>query len=334
MKKILGLSLLLCLATSCVAQTTTPAEPEGTTKVARWQDDKKGTFLLMYDDGWPSGFQVAVPEMKKRGLIGTFYICPAKGEYVKFEKIWLKDVLEAGMVLGNHTMTHNGFQGAEDTEMEVTKANEYLLKNVPGKNPRLISWAMPGVSDHNYGDVPLEDYLKKNNLIARGTFRDHGANYHVKTVEQMMKLADKAIETGGVEYLVFHGLERTVPNWSYQDMWAVKQDIFFPFLDGLKERQDRGDLWITDHISSYKYETERNAATVNVLEKSAKKIRVELKCTTDPQFFDQPLTLITSVPAKWSQVKVTQAGTETTVAAKGGKVMYNALPGEVTLQPA
>lgn len=334
MKKLFALSLLLGLAGSCAAENKVPAAAPGTTRIARWQDDKKATFLLMFDDGWPSGWQVAVPEMQKRGLIGTFYVCPAKGEYTKFENKWLTDVVGAGMVLGNHTMTHNGFQGAEDTEYEVGKATEYLLEKVPGKKPRLISFALPGVKDYDYGGVPLKTYLDKYNLISRGDFRDHGANYHLKTVEQMTALADKAIASGGEEYLVFHGLERITPNWGYQDMWAVKQDVLLPFLDNLKERQDRGDLWVTDHISAYKYETERNSATVKEVERTAKKVRIELNSTADPNLYDEPLTLISAVPSNWSKVKVTQGTTETVAEVKDGGVMYRAVPGsgEVTLQ--
>ncbi|WP_157447435.1 hypothetical protein [Chthoniobacter flavus] len=60
----------------------------------------------------------------------------------------------------------------------------------------------------------------------RGDFKGHGAVYHLKTTAEMIALADKAIATGGLEYLVIHGVERITPNWGYQDMWALKQDIF------------------------------------------------------------------------------------------------------------
>ena len=53
-----------------------------------------------------------------------------------------------------------------------------------------------------------------------------------------------------MEYLIIHGVERKQPDWGFQDFWALKQDILLPVLDGLKERRDRGDLWITDHIGT------------------------------------------------------------------------------------
>jgi peptidoglycan/xylan/chitin deacetylase (PgdA/CDA1 family) len=335
MKKLLVLSLTLLAgchgdaaetkATPDVTPAVAPARV-GDTRVAQWQGDKKAVFLLMFDDGWPSGFQVAMPELKKRGMIGTFYIVPKKGEYTKFEKTWLTDVVGAGMVLANHTSTHNGFQGKEDTEMEVTGATEYLLKNVPGKNPRLISFGLPGVKDYDYGGVDFKALLVKNNLIDRPPFAGHGANYHIKTIEEYFALADKAIASGGMEYVVYHGLERVTPNWGFQDMWAVPQTVFLPFLDGLQERRDRGDLWITDHISWHQYKTERESAKVTVLESTAKQIRLELKSDADPQLYDLPLTLVTQVPATWRDCVVTQGQKSTTITTAGGRLVFDAVP--------
>lgn len=299
----------------------------GDTRVAQWQGDKKAAFLLMFDDGWPSHWQVALPELKKRGMIGTFYVVPNKGEYKKFEKTWLTEMLAAGMVLGNHTLTHDGFQGAEDSEKEITQCTEYLLKNVPGKNPRLVSFALPGVKDYDYGGMDLKTLLAKNNLVDRPTFDRHGATYHLKTTDEFLAMADKAIQSGGMEYLVFHGLERIVPDWKYQDFWAVKQDVFLPFLDGLQARRERGDLWITDHVSQHQYATERGSAKVTMLENSAKLIRLQLKCEADPQFYDFPLTLITQVPPAWGKCEVMQGKSKVVMEAKDGAVQYEAVPG-------
>jgi peptidoglycan/xylan/chitin deacetylase (PgdA/CDA1 family) len=297
----------------------------GATRVARWKDDKKAAFLLMFDDGWPSHFQVALPELKKRGMIGTFYIVPKKGEYTKFEKTWLTDMLAAGMVFGNHTTTHNGFQGKEDTEMEINDCTQYILKNVPGKNPRLISFGLPGVKDYDYGGLDFRALLAQNNLIDRPDFRGHGATYHLKTLEEYLALADKAIASGGMQYVVYHGLERIVPDWKYQDMWAVPQAIFLPFLDGLAQRRDRGDLWITDHISQHKYETERAGAQVKLLEASDKNIRLELKSAADAALYDLPLTLVTQVPDDWAKCQITQGTNKTEATAANGALKFDAL---------
>jgi peptidoglycan/xylan/chitin deacetylase (PgdA/CDA1 family) len=80
----------------------------GDSHSARWKDDQTAAFLLMFDDSWPSHWQVAVPELAKRNMIATFYICPGKGEYQKFAEEWEERLWKQGMVYGVHTMSHKG----------------------------------------------------------------------------------------------------------------------------------------------------------------------------------------------------------------------------------
>ena len=147
----------------------------------------------------------------------------------------------------------------------------------------------------------------------------------------MLALADKTVTNGSMEYLVIHGVERIKPNWSYQDFWALKQAVFLPLLYGLKERRDCGALWVADHIAVHQYEREHAAATVQVQAATAQQISVTLRGQTDPQFYDQPLTLVTSVPAAWQKCRVTQGTNQFHCAAAGGSVKYPALPNGQTL---
>src|SRR3954470_19259896 len=99
-RRAFGPALALLITTASCAFADPAAGAAGETRVARWQDDKAACFLLMFDDSWPSAWQVAVPELVKRGMIGTFYICPGKGEYKKFAKKWEEEVWKQGMVYG------------------------------------------------------------------------------------------------------------------------------------------------------------------------------------------------------------------------------------------
>lgn len=131
-----------------------------------------------------------------------------------------------------------------------------------------------------------------------------------------------------MEYLVIHGVERIVPDWKYQDFWALKQDVLLPLLDGLAERRDKGDLWIADHISQHKYETERRGAAVKTLEANAQRILLELKSQADAKLYDYPLTLITQVPKNWKTCRITQGAKITQIAALNGTLMLEALPSD------
>jgi peptidoglycan/xylan/chitin deacetylase (PgdA/CDA1 family) len=290
----------------------------------------------MFDDSWPSHWQVAAPELAKRGMTATFYVCPGKGEHQKFAKEWEETLPKLGMAYGDHTMTHAGVKDLENAEHEIGDCARWIRQTLPGKQDRLVSYGQPGVAADAWkiSEPQLDELLKKHHLISRPTFVDHGAVYHLKTAPEMLALADRAIADHGMEYVVIHGLERITPDWGYQDMWPLKQEIFFTLLDGLKDRRDKGELWITDHISMHQYATERDQAEVQVVAATASSIRLDLKCKADPALYDLPLTLVTQVPADWEQVIVTQGTRKSSVKVEQASVRFDASPGPITLEKA
>lgn len=322
-----------CAAALSLALAAGAADPSpaGATRIAKWKGDQAAAFLLMFDDSWPSHFQVAAPALAERGLTGTFYINPGKGEYRAFSNQWAQSVWRMGMAYGNHTYAHASVTNAAQAEHVIAACNDEILRLVPGRTPRLLSYGQPGVKEWRVTPDEMKPILAKHHLIDRPPFKDHGAVYHWKTAAEMLALADRAIASQGLEYLVIHGVERIKPNWSYQDFWALKQDVFFPLLDGLKERRDQGKLWITDHISAHKYETERISAKVQVEQATPSQIRLTLTCSADPKLYDEPLTLITRVPDGWKTCILTHAGTNATLQIAQGEVRYDALPSGQTI---
>ena len=318
--------LALLAGLFCALQSLAAA-PLGETRVANWKDDRTGVFLLMFDDSWPSHWQVAMPELQNRGLIATFYICPGKGEYKACQAKWEKDFAASGQVYANHTMTHKGVADLENARQEILEATKIIRTIQPGAANRLVSYGQPGVGPGKWNITAdeLDQLLKEDNLISRPPFKGHGAMYHQKTLPEMTALVDNAITTKGMDYLVFHGVERL--NASYQDMWAAKQDeIFFPLLDYLKQKSDAGELWVTDHISQHQYETERASAQVLPVSATPAAIRLKLTSAADPKLYDLPLTLLTSVPADWKTASVRQGNTQVSVPVKDGLAKYDALP--------
>ena len=55
--------------------------------------------MLEFDDSCESHIKNAIPELKKRGMVGTFYINPGNGPYKNKQAAWEKDVPAAGMEL-------------------------------------------------------------------------------------------------------------------------------------------------------------------------------------------------------------------------------------------
>jgi hypothetical protein len=180
-------------------------------------------------------------------------------------------------------------------------------------------------------DVEAE-LLKKHRLVERPTFVDHGAVYHLKTAEDMLVLADKAIASQGMEYLIIHGVERMKPDWGYQDFWPLKQEMFTKLLDGLQEKRDKGKLWITDHISLHQYETQRNTAEVRVIQANDNSIQLEFKCQAETPYYNLPLTFVTQVPLHWKQAKITQREQSTIAVVNKGTIRYDAMPGSIQVE--
>lgn len=309
----------------------------GSTRVARWKDDRTGAFLMMFDDSCPSHWQIAIPEMVKRGLIGTFYLNCGKAEFTKFRGGWETNYWKLGMVYADHTMTHKGVKNMDEAEHEIGDCAKIVRDLVPNSAGKLQSYGQPGVGPGQWEITKdqLNGLLKKHNLITRGEIAGHMAVYHLKTTEELLAMADRAVSNKSCEFIVFHGIERITPDWGYQDFWALKQAIFFPFLDGIQARNVNGSLWVTDHISAHQYATERDSAEVRIASTSDHEIKIELASKADPSLYDQPLTLITKIPPTWKQAKVTQSTRHSTAIIRDGLARYDALPGgeTITLTP-
>ncbi len=337
--------LLATMATSIIIGTSLQsfAADEGglgSTQVAKWKDNKKASFLLMFDDNAPTHIKNVIPELKKRNFIGTFYVCPGKNGY---NDAWKNEIPKTGMEYANHTYTHSGAKDAAKLDEEIKLCSEAIDKAYPDrKTPRLISWGKPGTGKGTWLVSKDEEKaaLIKYNLVDRGPFK--GAAIHYKTGKDLVAVAEKALADGSTGYIVFHGVGG--------DWLSASMPDFLQLLDYLTSKQDQ--IWVTDHISSHKYETERNGAEVKVTEATDKKIQLSLTAKISPKFhdldgkeytsdkidpklYDAPLTLMTKVPANWQKCQITQGSQKTTATASNGTLQYAAVPnGEpIVIQP-
>lgn len=318
-------ALPLIFAALIIATPHAPAADEpGTTRIAKWKDDKACAFMLMFDDSITSHVKNVIPELTKRGFTGTFYINPGAGHYLGSKKVWEQDIPAAGFELANHTLTHKGGKTAADIAHEISACNEAIHNTTPNLPwPRLVSYGQPGGIPKENWPVTKEELsvlLKQNHLIDRSDFGARGAAITLKTGPQMLAHVDKAVADGSMECIIFHGVGG--------DWIASPMPVFLELLDGLIERKDK--VWITSHIPAHQYATERDSATLGAINKTGM-LMVSLTCTADPNFYNQPLTLITTVPADWTKCSIVQGKSHVEATAKNGVVRYDALPGSETI---
>lgn len=305
-----------------------PGPETGATKILKWKDGKQAVFMLEFDDSCESHIRNVVPELKKRGMVGTFYINPGNGPFKNKRSAWENDVPAAGMVLANHTFTHSHALDVADFENELTLCNDVIHKCYPGrKQPRLISYGPPGGIPKEKWLVTKDEVnasLAKLHLIERPSF--FGPPIHQKSGADVLKVLDQALAKGDMGYLVFHGVGG--------DWLVTPMEWFLPLLDKLEANRDL--VWITDPISWHQYVTERKSAEVKLLAAEAKQIRLQLACSADPALYDLPLTLATRVPSDWKSCSVKQGTSKTIGTPSGGVVRYEAVPGsaEIVLQSA
>jgi len=96
-------------------------------------------------------------------------------------------------------------------------------------------------------------------------------------------------------------------------------------LDYLIEKKDQ--VWTGTHTEVHKYEEERNASTVKLLQVSDDRIRLQLTSAKDTRLYDYSLTLRTHIPADWKNISVTQNDVPVSYIAFKDYVQYDVVPG-------
>jgi peptidoglycan/xylan/chitin deacetylase (PgdA/CDA1 family) len=316
MRMFIRTAFFLTLVLGMQAVAATSSEKPGETTVLKWHDGKKAVFLLAFDDSCQSHVHKAIPELEKRGMVGTFYINPGNGPFLSEKKAWEQTLPQSpAVVYGNHTFKHSGATNTVHLGTELARCHEVIYACYPDrKKPFLVSFGRPGGVPWTVTEEQKKAALAQYHLIERPPF--FGFPIHVKTAAAVCGLVDKAIAGGDMGHLDFHGVGG--------DWLVTPFDVFTALLDKLESCEK--DVWVTDHITWHKYLTERSQAQVSLKQADADSITVALTSAVDPTLYDLPLTLETHVPGKWQECSIAQGSTKTRCPAVGGRVRYEALP--------
>lgn len=284
------------------------------TRIARWKDDKKGAFSLRFDDSMQSHHDYCIPQLVKRGLVGSFWVNPSTPRYGYGVDTWESLASRTGIELCDHSMDHNGANFIEEADYEIGETARIIRSLNPPEASPLLLFSRGG------GSVWPEGYgylIKKHKLISG----DGGMKHYRGPIsaDNLIAYARRAMEEGVWNGVATHG---TGP---YLEWDGLRPEVFEPLVDYLASVKDR--LWVGTCGDVHKYVTERDSAEVNVLETSKNFIRVKLTSTVDPDLYDYPLTLMTEVPDSWKYCRVTQGILRSIYPVKSGVVQYEAVPG-------
>jgi peptidoglycan/xylan/chitin deacetylase (PgdA/CDA1 family) len=75
---------------------------------------------ITFDDGNASDALVALPELARRSLAATFFVCAGRiGKTHYLDKPMLDDLLAAGMRVGSHGMHHRNWRSLDEAELDL-----------------------------------------------------------------------------------------------------------------------------------------------------------------------------------------------------------------------
>jgi len=205
----------------------------------------KGALSLTYDDGDPIHLDVAIPEMNKRGLRGTFYLISGKMSRIED---W-KTAVASGQEIGNHTVTHRHTSELkpEDEKNEVVDAKE-TLQTALGVPVLTLAYPFVEISPG------LKKWVEAENFSARG---GGGAPYLTPDMdpdwynipsqvtmtayayETYKDWVDQDLAAGAWTVLMIHAIEGS--NW-YQ---PITKKTYLQLLDYLV--QNKKDLWVAPY---------------------------------------------------------------------------------------
>lgn len=306
----------------------------GATTIAKYQGDAKGAFAMYYDDGCYSALTYAIPCLKKYNVPGTFYL-PIKWYEHKpdYLKTWYSQVDNKVIFMGNHTYSHGGVKSYENAVEEIGKNHELIRKGIGLKENALISFARPGAVAWEITPEEEKEILTNSSEILRPTINKFGienvgARTH-KTAADFIPTLDKIEEHGIFDSVIFHGIGGDWFNFPADEHEKLCQELV--------RRKLNGTLWTDGTIVIQKYIAERDGASIKVVSDFDDKgsAELELTVTTNPEVYDIPLTLVTTVPeGDWKGCRISQGNTTISVPKFDGVVKYNVAPtsGKITLQ--
>ncbi len=317
------IAALVCgftISSSAIGDTVAPGLAIGQTRIAKWQGDKQAAFCMIFDDSKVTQADHAVPALIQRDLIGTFFVNPGGSQYHSRRRIWEEICPATGQELANHTMHHIGARNFTEADYEIGECARTIWQARPEGASPLLAFAGGGGTSWDITRQQWQQLLEKYHCIRRSSWSMTNADS-----TKMISMVTQALDKGSWVSVHFHGI-------GGQGL-SVELPDFLALLDHLVSVREK--IWVAGYTAVLKYDKQRDSTAIEVLQASDDSIRLKLSSDLDHVIYDQPLTLITSVPADWKNCTVTQGDNSTVVAVKpDGTVQFDTVPGhgEVTLR--
>gem|GEM_PF-672491 len=263
--------------------------------ICRWYDDRRAALSIRFDDSYPSHLSKAMPILREYGFRATFMINPGRPDYQNRKQEWEDCAKLCDHEFGNHTLSHRGAASEDKMEHEIGDVARYIWSLFPHRS-KLLALNLGG------GTVwvtmkPLRYYLDKYHLfnVSGSLGMDDVYGNRIAAFERHLT---RHIERGLWCRAHFHAIGNGL---------STSEENFRAVMELVKKHES--DLWIAGLADAYKYQQERRAARLSVDPTSSSKAAIQVSCGTDPELYDQPLTVEVTLPPSWlpEHVMVTRA---------------------------
>jgi len=265
-----------------------------------------------------------IPNLVKRGLVGSFFINPASNRYGYGIDVWESEASRIGIEMCPHTMNHIGAGDFEEADYEIGESFRTVWNLNPPDKSKLYPFNRGGGTEWPDGyrtaiqsKYPVADYS------------DEAIRYNGKDDrKELIAFAEKAMKDDAWHIVLTHG---TGPNLEWLGFEVSNFEALLDYLASVKE-----ELWVGNAGDIYKYVMERTSAKVSTLQSDEESILLNLEADVESELFDYPLTLITEVPDTWEFCKVSQGDLIGIYPVNSGEVKYEAIPerGKIILAPS
>lgn len=286
---------------------------------SRWYRDSRAACSLTFDDGTVDQYLLAAPELRQRGIRGTFFVITGFME----EGIWqdgtvprplfgwdeARELAFRGHEIASHTASHRDLAAHPDTaEGELRQSLEDLRRELPWVPVFSLGWpfwrsseeailaseglyyaaraggisASPG--DLHLGGVNGASPAEFMRIGARGILSGDGE-------EELLPVLDEVYTNGGWLIPNFHGflddgIEGASAGWE-----PLPMESFRAILDTLAEL----DIWFAPFGEVARYARQRDSLRLKAgIMKNGWKI--DYTSSLDPRIYSHPLTLIIQLP--------------------------------------
>jgi len=255
-------------------------------RIARWFDGRAAALSIRFDDSHSSHLTKAVPILRAYGFRGTFMINPGAAEpgsrrvsdFNQDLAGWEALARQGDQEFANHSAHHCGASGDEEMEREIGGAAQAIWRLTPGKS-KLMALNLGGGTRWETTRT-LRYYLDKYHQFDASQNSTGMDDSYGNRVENFRRVLEQHNQRGLWCRIHFH---------SIGEGSSSSEANFRAALDLVKAYGDA--LWIAGMADIHKYEAERNAAKLTLIESDARQLKFQFTCQTDPAIYDQPLTV-------------------------------------------